>query len=94
MRISYQMPYPGNKTSLKLVSPYAAPSLFLVAPPTVQVSGAGLSHGGQQDGYSIYGRDAVAANTPIEVSISGTAPPPPPDGGGRRPSPMTPEIPS
>lgn len=81
VRISYQLAYPSNKVTLKLTSPYATPSLFLVAPPTVQVSGAGLTPGGTQDGYSIYGREAVAANAPVEVAVSGTAPPPTAEAG-------------
>jgi hypothetical protein len=82
VRISYQMPYPSNKATLKLVSSYATPSLFLVAPPPVQISGAGLNPGGSQDGYSIYGRDAVPANTALEILVSGTAPAPTADSGG------------
>jgi hypothetical protein len=82
VRISYQMPYPANKIDLKLLSHYATPSFFLVAPPTVTISGGGLNPGGSQDGYSIYGRDGVPANTALEVSVSGTAPPPSADAGG------------
>lgn len=82
VRISYQLPYPSNKVALKLVSSYATPSLIFVAPPTVQISGAGFSPGGTQDGYSIYGHEAVAANAPVEVSVSGTAPIPTADAGG------------
>lgn len=82
VRISYQMPYPGNKIALKLISHYATSSFFLVAPPTVTISGAGLNPGGSQDGYSIYGRDGVPANTALEVSVSGTAPPPTAEAGG------------
>jgi hypothetical protein len=82
VRISYQMPYPSNKIALKLISHYATSSFFLVAPPTVTISGAGLNPGGSQDGYSIYGRDGVPANTALEVSVSGTAPPPTADAGG------------
>ena len=82
VRISYQVPYPSNKATLKLVSPYAVPGLFLVAPPTLQINAAGFNPGGNQDGYTIYGRDAVAANTPVEIAISGTAPPPTANAGG------------
>jgi hypothetical protein len=81
VRISYQLAYPSNKVTLKLVSPYATPSLFLVAPPTLQINGAGFSPGGTQDGYSIYGHETVAANSPVEVAVSGTAPSPPAEGG-------------
>jgi hypothetical protein len=82
VRISYQLPYASNKTTLKLVSPYATPSVFLVAPPTVQIDSPGFSPGGTQEGYAIYGREGVAANAPIEVAVSGTAPPPPSENGG------------
>ncbi|MGA8073587.1 MAG: hypothetical protein WB995_08915 [Candidatus Acidiferrales bacterium] len=82
VRISYQLPYPSNKATLKLVSPYAVPGLFLVAPPTLQINAAGFNPGGNQDGYTIYGHDAVAANAPVEIAISGTAPPPPANAGG------------
>jgi len=86
VRISYQLPYPSNKTSLKLVSPYATPSMFLVAPPSLQISGNGFTSGGMQDGYAIYGHETIAANTPIEVAVSGTAPPPADNAGAGGPA--------
>ncbi len=83
VRISYQIPYPSNKASIEMMSPYAAKQVLLVAPPPVQVNAAGFAAGGQQEGWSIYGRDAVPPNTALDISISGTAPPPPEanDGG-------------
>jgi hypothetical protein len=85
VRLSYTVPYPGNHANLQLTSLYAVPSVFLVAPPTMQISGAGFTPGGQQEGWNIYGHDAVAANASLEVNIAGTAPPPSDDanaGGG------------
>jgi hypothetical protein len=81
VRVAYQVPYPDNQTKLTFVSPYPAGRLAVFAPPTVQVSGDGLSSAGQEQGFNVYMREAVAANTPLQVSISGTAPPPPDDGG-------------
>ncbi|MFZ0739624.1 MAG: hypothetical protein WA002_13230 [Candidatus Acidiferrales bacterium] len=73
VRISYQMPYVANRASVELTSLYAAKTVLLVAPPGVQVSGAGFAAGGQQDGWNIYGRDAVAPNTPLAISVSGVS---------------------
>ena len=80
VRMSYKLPYPGNQTKATFVSPYAADRLGIFAPPTVQISGDGFSPAGQEQGFNVYMRQAVAANTPISISISGTAPPPSQDG--------------
>ncbi len=53
----------------------------MVASPTVQVSGDGLTPAGQEQGMSIYERAVVPANTAIAVNLSGTAPPPSAAGG-------------
>jgi hypothetical protein len=76
VRIAYQLPYVSNQATLEMISPYAAKQVLLVAPPAVQVNAAGFAAGGQQEGWAIYGRESVAPNTPLQISISGTAPPP------------------
>jgi hypothetical protein len=76
--LSYKVPYPGNQASLHFASRYAIEHLGLFAPPSVQVLGGGFIAAGQAQGFSAYTRDSVAANTPVSVSISGTAPPPAP----------------
>ncbi|HXJ18557.1 MAG TPA: hypothetical protein VNM68_15335 [Candidatus Polarisedimenticolia bacterium] len=81
VRISYKVPYPDNRTSLRFLSPYAVERLAIFAPPAVQVTGDGFSPAGQEQGYSVYMRESVAANTPITVSVSGTAPIPSQQGG-------------
>jgi hypothetical protein len=48
--------------------------LIIAAPPSVQISGQGIASAGQDQGMSIYIRDKVAANLPIDISVSGTAP--------------------
>jgi len=81
VRISYKLPYPGNQAKLRFVSPYPAERLAVFAPPSVQVSGEGFTAAGQDQGFNVYMRESVAANTPLSVSISGTAPMPANAGG-------------
>lgn len=81
VRYSYKLPYPGNAATVKLPSVYPGGRLLVVAPPSVQVSGDGLTPSGQEQGMSIYERAVVPANTAIAVNLSGTAPPPSAAGG-------------
>jgi hypothetical protein len=80
--LSYRVPYPENHANLHFASRYRVEHLGLFAPPSVQVSGGGFVASGQAQGFSAYTRDSVAANTPVSVSISGTAPPPAPTQDG------------
>jgi hypothetical protein len=76
VRFSYQLPYPANKAEVKTSSSYPAAQVAILAPPSVQISSAGFQPGGTEQGMSIYSRDLVTANTPVDISVSGTAPPP------------------
>jgi hypothetical protein len=82
VRISYKLPYASNAAKLHFVSPYPADRVAFFAPPGVQVSGDGFSPAGQDQGFAVYVRDSVAANTPLSVSVSGTAPAPAQGQGG------------
>jgi hypothetical protein len=84
VRLSYKVPYAGNHITLHNVSPYSSDRLIIAAPPTVKISGAGITAAGQDQGFNVYMRDNIAANAPVEISVSGTAPIPPasPGGGG------------
>jgi hypothetical protein len=82
VRLSYQAPYAANQATLRFFSPYAAERLLLVAPPSLQIESAGFSPAGQEQGFSLYTREGIAAGLPFEVSISGTAPPPTTGGQG------------
>lgn len=79
VRVSYRIPYPGNQTTVHSISRYAVDRLAVFAPPTVQVTGGGFAPAGQEQGFNAYMRESVAANTPVSVSVSGTAPAPAPD---------------
>jgi hypothetical protein len=83
VRLSYKVSYAGNHVTLRNVSPYSSERLIIAAPPTVQISGAGISAAGQDQGFNVYMRDNVAANAPVEISVSGTAPMPPAAQGGQ-----------
>jgi hypothetical protein len=76
IRLSYELPYPGNRATLRVSSPYASPRVVVVAPPTVSVEGAGLAPAGTEQGWSLYSRDALPAGATFEFTVSGTAPPP------------------
>jgi hypothetical protein len=80
VRYSYEVPYPGNAATLKVATVYPSARLLVVASPTMQINGDGLQSGGQQQGMNVYGRENLAANSVMAVSISGTAPPLPSEG--------------
>jgi hypothetical protein len=76
VRLAYKMPYPGNHLMLRNVSPYATEKLIIAAPPAMQIAGSGISPAGQDQGFNVYTMDHVAANSPIDITVSGTAPMP------------------
>jgi len=76
VRLAYKMPYPGNHLMLRNVSPYATQKLIIAAPPAIQIAGAGISPAGQDQGFNVYTMDNVAANAPVDITVSGTAPMP------------------
>jgi len=74
VRISYKVPYPGNRITLKNISPYSTERLIIAAPPSVQISGEGITPAGQDQGFNVYTRSGVAADAPVAINVSGTAP--------------------
>jgi len=74
VRVSYKVPYAGNETKLSISSPYPVARLAVFAPPGVTVTGDGFAPAGQEQGFNAYMRESVAANTPLIVKVSGTAP--------------------
>jgi hypothetical protein len=76
VRLSYQLPYPGDTATVKIPTTYGGGRLLLVAPPTVKLTGDGLQMAGQEQGMNIYERGTVTAGTVLTVAVSGTAPPP------------------
>jgi len=86
VRLSYDLPYPNNSTTVKLPTTFGGARLVVVAPPGVQLTGDGLTMAGQEQGMNIYERPSVDAGTLVSVALSGTAPVPSSvagaDGGG------------
>jgi hypothetical protein len=79
--ITYTVPYPNNQTQILFSSPYSVGRMAIFAAPTVRITGGDFSSAGSTQGFNAYLRQTVAANTPVTVAISGTAPPPAPDSG-------------
>jgi hypothetical protein len=75
VRYSYEVPYPGDTTTVKVATIYPSVRLLVVASPSMQINGEGLQSGGQEQGMSVYGRENVPANNVMAVNVSGTAPP-------------------
>jgi hypothetical protein len=73
VRISYQLPYATNEATIRTRSPYSATHVFLAVPPGIQLSSDGFNKIGSEDGYDIYGRQSLPAETALLISISGTA---------------------
>lgn len=81
VRYSYELPYPGNSTTIKIPTVYSQARFLVVAPPSVQVSGDSLTPSGQQQGMNLYDRHDVPVGTLVAVNVSGTAPLQDPNGG-------------
>ena len=75
IRLSYEVPYPGNSATLKLPAVYPGMRMLLVAPPGVTVTGEGISAAGQEQGMNVFLHDALAAKASLAVSVSGVGSP-------------------
>jgi hypothetical protein len=84
VRYSYELPYAGNAATVNIPTIYPGGRLVVVAPPSVQISGEGLTPGGQEQGMNLYGRQDVPAGTLVAVSVSGTAPAPDANAGAEQ----------
>jgi hypothetical protein len=76
IRIAYELGYASNQATIHTSSPYAAQQVLLVFPPGLSVSSAGFTSAGTEQGYEVYSHNAMAANEPITIEVSGTAPEP------------------
>jgi hypothetical protein len=74
VRYSYELPYTGNAATVNIPTIYPGGRLLVVAAPSVQISGDGLTPNGQEQGMNLYSRQDVPAGTVVAVSVSGTAP--------------------
>lgn len=75
IRLSYELPYPGNAATLKLPAVYPGMRMLLVAPPGVTLTGDGINAAGQEQGMNVFLHEALAAKGALTVSISGVGAP-------------------
>jgi hypothetical protein len=75
IRISYNLPYASSQATIHTASLYSLTHIFLAAPPGVNVVSEGFSRLGSEQGYDVYARQSVAANTALDISVSGKASP-------------------
>ena len=76
VRISYIVPYSGDKAALRESATYDAQRVLLVIPPTMQVSSTGFTPAGTEQGFNVFSKESIKAGTGFDISVSGTAPPP------------------
>src|ERR1700730_17497109 len=76
VRLSYVVPYAGNRATLRAPSSYDAQRVLLVIPPTMQISSPGFNAAGTEQGFNVFSKDSIKAGTAFDIAINGTAPPP------------------
>jgi hypothetical protein len=76
VRLSYVVPYAGNRASVREASHYDAQRVLLVIPPTMQISSPGFNPAGTEQGFNVFSKESIKAGTGFDVSVSGTAAPP------------------
>ena len=75
IRLSYELPYPGNSANLKLPATYAGMRMLLVAPPGITLTGEGISAAGQEQGMNVFLHEPLAAKGSLAISVSGVGSP-------------------
>jgi 5-hydroxyisourate hydrolase-like protein (transthyretin family) len=76
IRISYDLPYDGDRASVRAATIMSAARVMLAAPVGVQISGDGFAPAGTDQGFTLMTRENVGAGTAFNVSLSGSAPAP------------------
>lgn len=82
VRINYLLPYDSNQATIHTQSPYGAMHVFLAVPPGVRLLSEGFNRIGSEEGFDIYARQSVPAETALVISVSGTASAPPASNSG------------
>jgi hypothetical protein len=73
VRISYLFPYASNQAVIRTQSPYSATHVFVAVPPGVKVASDGFNMLGTEQGFNVYARQSVPAETALAISVSGVA---------------------
>ena len=72
VRLSYELPYPDSKATVKLPAAFPGMKLLVAAPVGVTVTGEGLNAAGQEQGMAVFTHEPLAAKSSLTVNISGT----------------------
>ncbi|HUJ40181.1 MAG TPA: hypothetical protein VLW54_06520 [Candidatus Acidoferrales bacterium] len=85
VRVTYELPYEGDRASVRPVSVQPAARIMIAAPVGVQISGDGFSPAGTEQGFTVLTRDNLSAGASFGVTLSGAArlSDQPPSGGGQ-----------
>ena len=73
VRLSYELPYPDSKATVKLPTAFPGMKLLVAAPVGVTVTGEGLNAAGQEQGMAVFTHEPLAAKSSLTVNISGTS---------------------
>src|SRR5215469_1539378 len=67
VRISYTYPYSGNNAQIRESDTYDAQRTLLVIPPSMQLSSAGFSPAGTEQGFNVFSKDSMKAGVGFDV---------------------------
>lgn len=81
IRLSYELPYPDAKATVKLPTAFPGMKLLVVAPVGVTLSGDGLTAAGQEQGMAVFSHEPLAAKATLTVNVSGVGSAQTADGG-------------
>ena len=86
IRVTYDLPYEGDRASVRPVAVEPTARVMIAAPVGVQISGDGFSPAGSEQGFNLLTRDNLAAGASFNVALSGASrlADQPPSGGGQQ----------
>ena len=73
VRVTYDLPYDGDRATIRPITLIPAPRVMIAAPVGVQISGDGFAPAGTDQGFTILTRDNLAAGTAFSISLAGAA---------------------
>jgi len=76
IRVSYELPYEGDKAMIRATALVPVARVMLAAPVGVQLSGDGFAPAGTDQGFTLMTRENIAAGSSFSIALSGTAPMP------------------
>jgi len=75
VRLSYELPYPDGKATVKLPTSFSGMKLLVVAPVGATLTGDGLTAAGQEQGMQVFSHEPLAVKAALTVTVSGEGSP-------------------